>query len=184
MEQAILKPKNLPKELLSTHKVALSLAGIQRRPPNSTPRTLPIIVIGHRDLEFEAHSIQDLEALADIGLITEVKVPRKSQEAHNMRLLADNLPPLGALPTHKEQMTQAYQNDALALEIFEFLRTGAQQNQTCSLVDCRSVNNKLFYQDQLYEPDNKELCLRIIQGSHDTPAARHPGHEPTFKLLT
>ena len=30
MEQAILKPKILPKELLSIHMVALSLAGIQR----------------------------------------------------------------------------------------------------------------------------------------------------------
>ena len=37
MEQTILKPKNLRKELLSIHMVALSLAGIQRRPPNSTP---------------------------------------------------------------------------------------------------------------------------------------------------
>ena len=45
MEHAILKPKNQPKELLSSHKVALSLAEIQRRPPNSTPRTLPIIAI-------------------------------------------------------------------------------------------------------------------------------------------
>ena len=30
MEQAILKPKNLPKELLSIHMVALSLSRIQR----------------------------------------------------------------------------------------------------------------------------------------------------------
>ena len=29
MEQTVLKPKNLPKELLSIHTVALSLAGIQ-----------------------------------------------------------------------------------------------------------------------------------------------------------
>ena len=184
MEQAILKPKNLPKELLSIHTVALLLAGIQRRPPNSTPRTLPIIAIGHQDLEFEAHSIQDLEALADVGLVTEVEVPLKSQEVQNMRLLADNLPPPGALPTLEEQMTQAYQNDPLALEIFEALRIGAQRNRTLSLVDCRSVNNKLFYQDRLYVPDNEELRLRVIQWSHDTPVAGHPGRERTFELLT
>ena len=81
-----------------------------------------------------------------------------------MRFLADNLPPPRALPTLEEQMTQAYQYDALAIEIFEALRTGAQRNRTLSPVDCRSVNNKLFYQDRLYEPDNEELCLRIIQG--------------------
>ena len=129
MEQAILKPKNLPKEHLSIHTVALSLAGIQRRPPNSTPRTLPIIAIGHHDLEFEAYSIQDLEALADVGLVTEVEVLLKSQEVQHIRFLADNLPPPGALPTLEEQITQAYQNDPLALEIFKVLRIGAQQNE-------------------------------------------------------
>ena len=168
MEQTILKPKNLPKELLSVYILALSLAGMQRRPPNSTPRTLPIIAIGHQDLEFEGQSIQDLEALADVGLITEIEVPLKSQEVHNMRLLVDNLPPPGALPTLEEQMTQAYQNDTLVLEIFEALRIGARRNRTLSLVNCRSINNKLFYQDRLYVPDDEELRLRIIQGSHDT----------------
>ena len=126
MEQTILKPKNLPNKLLSIHSVALSLAGIQRRPPNRSPQTLPIIEIGPQDLEFEAHSIQDLEALADVGLVTEVEVPLKSQKVHNMRLLADNLPPPGALTTLEEQMTQASQNDPLAIEIFQALRTAAQ----------------------------------------------------------
>ena len=126
MEQIILKPKNLPDELLSINLVALSLAGIQRRPSNRTLRTLPIIEIGPQDLEFEAHSIQDLEALADVGLVTEVEVPLKSQEVHNMRLLADNLPPPRVLPTLEEQITQAYQNDPLATEIFQALQTGAQ----------------------------------------------------------
>ena len=98
-----------------------------------------------------------------------------------MRLLADNLPPAGALPTLEEEMTQAYQNYPLVLEIFEALRIGAQRNRTLSLVDCRSVNNKLFYHDRLYVPDNEELRLRIIQGSHDTPAAGHPGRERTFE---
>ena len=125
MEQAILKPKNLPEELLSIHTVALLLAGIQRRPPNSTTRTLPIIAIEHQDLEFEAHRNQDLEALADVELVTEVEVPLKSQEVHNMCLLADNLPPPGALPTLEEQTTQAYQNDPLVLEIFVALRIAA-----------------------------------------------------------
>ena len=72
--------------------------------------------------------------------MTEVEAPQKSQEVHNMRLLADNLPPPGALLTLDAQMTQAYQNDPLPLEIFEALRTGAQRNRTLSLVDCRSVN--------------------------------------------
>ena len=126
MEQAILKLKNLPKELLSIHTVALSLAGIQHPPPNSTPRTLPIIAIGYPDLEFEAQSIQDLEGLADVGLITEVEVPLKLQDVQNMHLLADNLPPPRASPTLEEQMTEAYQNDPLAMEIFEALQIGAQ----------------------------------------------------------
>ena len=135
-------------------------------------------------MEFEAQSIQDLEALADVGLVTEVEAPLQSQEVHNMRLLADNLPPPGALPTLEAQMTQAYKNDPLALEIFEALWTGAQRNRTLSLIDCGSVNNKHFYQDRLYVPDNAELRLQIIQGSHDTPVAGYPGRERTFELLT
>ena len=162
MEQTNLKPKNLPKELLSIYTVVLALAEIQWRPPNSTPQTLPIIAIGHQDLEFEAQTIQYLEALADVGLITDVEVPLKSQEVHNMYLLADNLPPPGALPTFEEQMTQAYYNNPLALDIFKALQTGTQRNQNLFLVDCRFVNNKLFYQDRLYVPDTEELHLRII----------------------
>ena len=59
-----------------------------------------------------------------------------------MRLLADNLPPPRALPTLEEQMTQAYQNDPLAIEIFEALRTGAQRNRTLSqlTVDLSIIN--------------------------------------------
>ena len=119
-----------------------------------------------------------------MGQVVRVEDPLKSQEVNNMRLLADNLPPAGALPTLEEQITQAYQNDPLATEIYYALRTGAQRNRTLSLVDCRCTNNKLFYQDRLYVPDNDELQLQIIQGSHDMPAAGHPGRERTFELLT
>ena len=102
-----------------------------------------------------------------------------------MRLLADNLPPAGALPTIEEQMTQAYHNDPLATGLVDALRTGAQRNRTLSrVVDCRYTNNKLFCQDRLYVPDDDELRLQIIQGSHDMPAAGHPGRERTFPLLT
>ena len=45
-----------------------------------------------------------------------------------MRFLADNLPPPGALPTLEQQMTQAYQNEPRALEMFKALRTGDQRN--------------------------------------------------------
>ena len=45
-----------------------------------------------------------------------------------MHLLADNLPPAGALPKLEEQMTEGYQNDPLAIEIFDALRTSAQRN--------------------------------------------------------
>ena len=106
--------------------------------------------------------------------MTKVEAPLKSQEVYIMLLLADNLPPTGALPTLEAQKTQAYENDPLALEIFEALRTGAQRNRTLPLVDCQCVNNKLFYHNQLYVPDDEELRLRIIQGSHDNTSCRTP----------
>ena len=103
-----------------------------------------------------------------------------------MSLLADNISLLvpGPRPALEDQMNQAYLNDPLATEIFEALRNGVQHHRQLSLVDCRNNNGQLYYQDQIYIPDNDELCLRIIQGSHDTPAASHPGHERTFELLT
>jgi len=61
MEQTVLKPKNLSSELEKLRLAAICLDSIPGRPPK-----LPIINIGPRDLTFEAHSMQDLEALADI----------------------------------------------------------------------------------------------------------------------
>ena len=75
MEQTVLKPKNLPKELHTLHAVSISLAGIRRRPPIISTQRLPIIAIGPRDISFEAKSIQDLEALANVGLVVPFSSP-------------------------------------------------------------------------------------------------------------
>ena len=95
-----------------------------------------------------------------------------------MSFLADNVPLLvpRPRPTLDDQMNQAYLNDPLATEIFEALRTGVQHHRVLILVDCRNNNGQLYYQDQIYVPDNNKLPLRIIQGSYDTPAAGHPGY--------
>ena len=41
--------------------------------PTSTPAALPTVVIGKRDLSLEAHSVQDLEALADARLLWDLR---------------------------------------------------------------------------------------------------------------
>ena len=103
-----------------------------------------------------------------------------------MSLLADNVPQLvpEPHPALEDQMNHAYLNDLLATEIFKALRTGVQRHRVLSLVDYRNNNGQLYYQDRIYVSDNDELRLRIIQGSHDTPVAGHPGREWTFELLT
>ena len=63
--------------------------------------------------------------MADVGYLTEVKVTLKSQEVYNMHLLVVNLPAPWALPTLQEQITEAYQNDPQAQELFEAHRNGA-----------------------------------------------------------
>ena len=78
MEHIVLKRKNLPKELLCLHAVFISLAEIQRRPPIISTQRLPIITIGPRDISFEAKSIQDLEPLADVGLVVLFDSPLES----------------------------------------------------------------------------------------------------------
>ncbi len=41
--------------------------------PTSTLATLPTVAIGKRELSFEAHSVQDLEALADARLLWDIR---------------------------------------------------------------------------------------------------------------
>ena len=108
MEQTVLKPKNLPKELLTLHAVSISLAGIRRRPPTMSTQRLPIIAIGPRDISSEAKSIRDLEALADVGLVVPFGSPPESPQSNSMSLLADsvdhgsNREPRGAVPSQTE----------------------------------------------------------------------------------
>ena len=48
-------------------------------PTDSSPANLlpvdllPTVVIGKRDLSFEAHSVQNLEALADVALLWDIR---------------------------------------------------------------------------------------------------------------
>src|SRR6266705_2778758 len=114
MEQTVLKPKNLSAELEKLRLAATWLDSIPGRPP---PR-LPIINIGPHDLTFEAHSVQDLEAMADAELDSahQAPPPKTCGEAggKEMRLLADNPPPNGLPLPLDDQITTAYQNDILA----------------------------------------------------------------------
>ena len=188
MEQTVLKLKNLPNKLLSLNALSISLAGIRQQPPTTSIQRLPIITIGPRDISFKAKSIQDLEALPDVGLVVSFVSPPESPQSNSRSLLVDNAPPLAPGPQHtlEDQMNRAYLNNPLATEIFEALRTGIQCHLVLPLVNCWNSNGQLYYQDEIYVPDNDEQRLRIIQGSHDSPAAGHPGRERTraIELLT
>ena len=151
---------------------------------------LPTILIGPYDLIFEAHSMQDLEPLSDIELVSAFPPPdtptpqtaeRKSQFPANGRcLLADNPPPDGALPLpHPDPdpdpgpeappalppidivLDAAHQIDPLAIKILQPLRDSTRTTRKLSLADCHEANGRLFYQDHLYIPADPDHDLRL-----------------------
>ena len=61
---------------------ALALPGVM--PSHSTsppPPRLPTIEVGNRDVSLEAHSIQDLEELADVAILWDVRDRATAKES-------------------------------------------------------------------------------------------------------
>jgi len=92
--------------------------------------------------------------------------PPKTWEGSTLRLLADNPPPDGALPSLSDVLDLAYRADPLAIEVLQALRSGARHNRQLSLADCREAQGRLYYQDRLYVPADASLRLRVLRDHH------------------
>ena len=71
---------------------------------------LPIITLGKRELTFEPHSTQDLEALGDVGLLWDARYPPRSTGCGNLEPRS---------PTPEGPQPQAYQLDAECIRNLE-----------------------------------------------------------------
>ena len=86
--------------------------------------------------------------------------------------------------TDQEQLQRlivtAYTEDFIAIKVIQALRTDAQRLKQFPLTECSLREDRVYYQDWLFVPENDELKLKIFHLYHDSALA---GHSGTVKLL-
>ena len=86
--------------------------------------------------------------------------------------------------TDQEQLQRlivtAYTEDLIAIKVIQALCTDARRLKQFPLAECSLREDRVYYQDRLFVPENDELKLKIFHLCHDSALARHPG---TAKLL-
>ena len=101
MERAVRKPENLAEGVQQTAGTLgelrqaamwLAQADLPKLPPAETPRP-PAVEIGPCNFTLEAHSIQDLEALADVDLVRAWPPPNTDHDRHWPPLAGPGYPP-------------------------------------------------------------------------------------------
>lgn len=89
--------------------------------------------------------------------------------------------------------TLTYDGDDFALAVIKALRDDERtipskfreraRSLGVSLADCAFKDDRLYYREKLWVPQQDELILAITQEHHDSPSAGHPGREKTYELL-
>jgi transposase InsO family protein len=93
--------------------------------------------------------------------------------------------------TTEDYIHEAYrEQDSLTQRIKDALRTGHRRlppqdrHLKISLPDFQeTAQGRLTFRDKLWVPDHDALRLYLLQQSHDTPAAGHPGISRNYELL-
>ena len=83
----------------------------------------------------------------------------------------------------QELITTAYTEDPLAIEVVQALHTGARRLKHFPLAECTLQNDRVYYRDRLFVPENDELRLKIFQLCHDSSLAGHPGTAKVLELI-
>ena len=83
----------------------------------------------------------------------------------------------------QELIVTAYTEDSVALKVVQALQTGAQRLKQFPLSECELWDNWVYYQNQLFVPENDKLCLKILQLCHDTLLAEHSGTAKLLKII-
>ena len=78
----------------------------------------------------------------------------------------------------------AYAESEWAQSILTALNSGARTMKGFPLAESEVRDNRVYFRDRLFIPDNDELRLRLIQQAHDTPIAGHPGRAKTQEIMT
>lgn len=82
-------------------------------------------------------------------------------------------------------MLQGYDEDKIVKSIIKILTgPGPYRSRHLDLSRCSLKNNRLYYDDLIYVPDNSELKLLLIKSCHDHPSGGHHGHNEVFAQIS
>ena len=103
---------------------------------------------------------------------------------------ADVDPPLPAIDqprtTLSEDIDMVYRT--LAREdpcrvIRQQVLSGNRRSMFVTLADCSVENEKLYYRQKLWIPENEDLRKRCVKECHEQPMVGHPGPAKTYEIL-
>lgn len=87
----------------------------------------------------------------------------------------------------EDQWLLAKEKDALLKEITTTVQEGARKlphGVKVSISECEVKDDNLLFRGRRWVPDYEPLRTRIIQETHDSPLAGHPGRETTYALVS
>ena len=82
-----------------------------------------------------------------------------------------------------ELMNYEYTHDSWIVEITNAIKTDQQQHKDITLAKYKLQNNHLYYHDNMIVPDSKPLQFKILEFTHDTAVAGHPGQAKTYEIV-
>jgi hypothetical protein len=88
-------------------------------------------------------------------------------------------------------ITSVYKHNHQTQDMLEALKNPEQRHWPGKLrkelrfamSECKVIENKIFFRDRLFIPDDKELKLQIMTRTHSSAPAGHPGRTKTTSLL-
>ena len=83
----------------------------------------------------------------------------------------------------QELIITAYTEDSLTIEVVQALCTGAWCLKHFPLAECTLQNDRVYYWDWLFVPENDDLRLKIFQLCHDSSLAGHSGTAKMLELI-
>jgi hypothetical protein len=109
-------------------------------------------------------------------------VPPNTPRTTDLHLLAE-APTSDGQSSLLHNIEKATRSDPFAQRIISLLHDGKLHSKEISLSECDVRDGRLYYQQQLYIPNDDNLQLQLLQSHHDAAAAGYPGRAKTFDLL-
>jgi len=110
----------------------------------------------------------------------------ESSDSKGESVISEQSEPPEEMPMNEleEQLFAVYFNDEWVQTVITALRDGQRKLKEFPLAECTLRSDRVYYRDRLLVPEDEKLRLRLLQLSHDTPIAGHPGRVKTYEILS